>query len=188
MNAFQFHIQNWLGVGIDPKEFTLPQLLLRALIVFTTMYVMIRIAGRRFMAQKNALDVVLAFLVASMLARAINGSAAFWANIALGFVVAIVYRLMAWAVSKYSFLGGWLKGRAIDVVVDGKVRSGLLHRHHVSLHDLEEDLRLNGNVGDPSTVKLARLERSGDISVERKPQITNIIIEEGVKIVELRIS
>ena len=82
MNMSQ--LQNWLGMGVDPKDFTLMQLLARAVIVFITMYLMVRIAGRRFMAQKNTCDVVLAFLVASMLARAINGSAAFWANIALG--------------------------------------------------------------------------------------------------------
>jgi uncharacterized membrane protein YcaP (DUF421 family) len=187
MNAFQFHLQSWLGTGVDPKEFTLPQLLLRALIVFTTMYLMIRIAGRRFMAQKNTCDVVLAFLVASMLARAINGSAAFWANIAMGFIIAIVYRLVAWAACEYSFLGKLLKGSPIDVIMNGDVKTNALHRHHVSLHDLEEDLRLNGNVGDASAVRLARLERSGDISVERKPQIIKITIEDGVKVVELRI-
>jgi uncharacterized membrane protein YcaP (DUF421 family) len=186
-SLIQLHLQNCLGIGVDPKEFTLPQLLLRSLIVFTTMYLMIRIAGRRFMAQKNACDVVLAFLVASMLARAINGSAAFWANIALGFIIAAVYRLVAWAACEYPCLGRLLKGHAIEVVVDGKVRADALRRHHISLHDLEEDMRLTGNVGDPSDVKLARLERSGDISTERKSKIINITIEDGVKRVELHI-
>lgn len=185
MNALL--IQNLLGIGVDPKEFTLEQLLLRALIVFVTMYLMVRIAGRRFMAQKNTCDVVLAFLVASMLARDINGSAAFWANIGLGFIVAAVYRLVAWAACEYSFLGRLLKGQAVNVVVEGKVRADALRRHHVSLHDLEEDMRLTGNVGDPALVKLARLERSGDISVEREPKIIKIKIEDGVKTVELQI-
>ena len=103
-----------------------------------------------------------------------------------GFIVSAVYRLIAWAACEYSFLGRLLKGRAVDVVVDGNVRADALRRHHVSMHDLEEDMRLTGNVGDPSAVKLARLERSGDISVERKPQIMKITIEDGVKIVELR--
>lgn len=187
MNAVQLHLNNWLGAGVDPKDFTLSQLLLRALIVFTTMYLMIRIAGRRFMAQKNASDVVFAFLVASMLARAINGSASFWPNIALGLIVALTYRFVAWAACRFSLLGQLLKGNPVKVVVDGKVQPDALRRHHVSMHDLEEDMRLNGNVGDTSVVKLARLERSGDISVERQPKIVNIAIEDGVKIVELRI-
>lgn len=60
MNMLQIHLNEWLGGGVDPNEFTLPQLLLRALIVFATMYLMVRNAGRRFMAQKNACDAVLA--------------------------------------------------------------------------------------------------------------------------------
>lgn len=188
MNALQLQFQNWLGAGVDPKELTLPQLLLRALIVFATLHLMIRIAGRRFMAQKNASDVVLAFLAASMLARDINGSASFWPNIALGFIIAAAYRLVAWAACKFSLLGKWLKGSPVNVVIDGNIQARALSRHHVSLHDLEEDLRLNGSLGDPSRVKLARLERSGDISVERKSQVINIAIENGVKMVELRIN
>ena len=68
------NLHNWMGLGADAKDLTLLQLVLRAIVVFITMYFMIRIAGRRFMAQKNVFDVVLAFLVASLLARAINGS------------------------------------------------------------------------------------------------------------------
>jgi uncharacterized membrane protein YcaP (DUF421 family) len=188
MNAFYFHLQHWLGDGVDPKDLTLPQLLLRAVIAFATMYVMIRIAGRRFIAQKNTSDVVLAFLAASMLARDINGSASFWPNIALGLIVAMVYRCLAWAACRFTHFGRWLKGTAVAVVIDGNVQADALRRHHVSRHDLEEDMRLAGNIGDPSMVKLARLERNGDISVERKSQILNISIEEGVKIVQLRIN
>jgi uncharacterized membrane protein YcaP (DUF421 family) len=187
MRTLEYDMQNWLGLDVDPKELTLLQLCLRAVLVFSTMYFMIRIAGRRFMAQKNACDVVLAFLVASMLARAINGSASFWANIALGFVVAAVYRLVAWLACEFPLLGRILKGRAVDVVVDGEIKNGTLKHHHVSKHDLEEDLRLAGNVGEPAAVKLARLERSGEISVERKSQVMNISVENGVQVIELRI-
>lgn len=187
MNMLQFQLNDWLGAGADPKEFTLPQLLLRALIVFVTMYLMVRIAGRRFMAQKNACDIVLAFLVASMLARAINGSAAFWANLALGLIIAVAYRLIAWLACEFPTLGTLLKGRAIEVIINGEVKARALKRHHVSLHDLEEDMRLTGNVGNSETVKLARLERSGDISVERMTQVIRLPVKEGVEVIELRV-
>lgn len=131
------------------------------------------------MAQKNVFDVVLAFLVASMLARAINGSASFWANIASGFIVAVAYRAIAWLACEFPSFGAVLKGRAIEIVVNGDVKTDSLKRHHVSLHDLEEDLRLAGNIGDPAAVKLARLERSGEISVERKPQVFSVTVEHG---------
>jgi uncharacterized membrane protein YcaP (DUF421 family) len=36
------------------------------------------------------------------------------------------------------------------------------------MHDLEEDMRLNGHLDDLSKVRLARVERSGDISIIKK--------------------
>lgn len=187
MKVLQLNLHDWMGLSVDPKDLTLLQLVLRAMVVFTTMYFMIRIAGRRFLAQKNIFDVVLAFLMASMLARAINGSASFWANIDLGFVIALAYRAIAWLACEIPLFGTLLKGRAVEIVINGEVKNDSLKRHHVSRHDLEGDLRLAGNIGDPAAVKLARLERNGDISVERKPQIINVTVERGVQIIELRI-
>lgn len=81
------------------------------------------------------------------------------------------YRLIAWLSCEFPPLGRLLKGRAIELVINGEVKVEALRRHHVSLDDLEEDMRLTGNVRKPEAVKLARLERSGDIIVERSPQV-----------------
>jgi uncharacterized membrane protein YcaP (DUF421 family) len=40
----------------------------------------------------------------------------------------------------------------------------MLRQNHVSPHDLEEDLRLNAKTEDISKIRIARVERSGDIS------------------------
>jgi uncharacterized membrane protein YcaP (DUF421 family) len=44
----------------------------------------------------------------------------------------------------------------------------MMRRNHVSVHDLEEDMRLNSHIDDLSKVRLARVERSGDISFIKK--------------------
>jgi len=43
-----------------------------------------------------------------------------------------------------------------------------MNRNHISPHDLEEDLRLDAHTEDLSTVRVARVERSGDISFIKK--------------------
>jgi uncharacterized membrane protein YcaP (DUF421 family) len=43
-----------------------------------------------------------------------------------------------------------------------------MRRNHVSIHDLEEDMRLNAHLDDRSKVRVARIERSGDISFIKK--------------------
>jgi uncharacterized membrane protein YcaP (DUF421 family) len=44
----------------------------------------------------------------------------------------------------------------------------MMRRNHVSTHELEEETRLNGNIDDLSQVRLARVERNGDISLIKK--------------------
>ena len=62
-----------------------------------------------------------------------------------------------------------------------------MSRHHVSEHDLHEDLRLAGNIDDLKEVKMACLERSGEISVQRQPQIFKIDVKDGVQTIHLLI-
>jgi uncharacterized membrane protein YcaP (DUF421 family) len=176
-----------LGLRLSPQDLSLGQLLLRAFIICFVMYVMIRLAGRRFFAQKNSFDALLAFLMASLVSRAINGSTAFWGTLMLGLIIAAAYRLLAWLACKFHRFGKWLKGEAKTLVIDGALQQTAMDRHHVSKHDLHEDLRLAGNIDDVKEVKLARLERSGEISVQRKPQIFEIRVEKGVQTIHLLI-
>jgi len=45
---------------------------------------------------------------------------------------------------------------------------GVMWRNHTSMHDLDEDVRLNAQIDDLSNIRLARVERSGDISFIKK--------------------
>jgi uncharacterized membrane protein YcaP (DUF421 family) len=40
--------------------------------------------------------------------------------------------------------------------------------NHISIHDLQEDLRLDAQLEDISSVRVARVQRSGDISFIKK--------------------
>src|SRR5690349_8495512 len=100
MDQLQKFLDTALGPESHPQEMSFAQLVVRALIIFVVMFLMIRIAGRRFLAQKNTVDALLGFLIASMMSRAINGSTNFWGTIALGFTIALVYRALASAACK----------------------------------------------------------------------------------------
>jgi uncharacterized membrane protein YcaP (DUF421 family) len=185
MEQLAENLDGALGLGLNPQDLTFGQLLLRAAIVCFVMYVMIRLAGRRFFAKKNSFDVLLAFLMTSLVSRAINGSTAFWGTLMLGLTIAADYRLLAWLACKFHRFGKWLKVEAETLVSDGALQQTAMDRHHVSKHDLHEDLRLAGNIDDIKEVKLARLERSGEISMQRKPQILDIQVEKGVQTMHL---
>jgi uncharacterized membrane protein YcaP (DUF421 family) len=44
----------------------------------------------------------------------------------------------------------------------------MMRHNHISEHDLEEDLRLEAQTEDLSRIRVARIERSGDISFIKK--------------------
>jgi len=184
----QHFFEKILGLGAEPKELEFGQMILRALIIFFAALLMMKLAGRRFLAQRNPFDTLLAFLMASMLSRAINGSAAFLQTIGTGFLLALFYRGVAHLLCKSHKIGCWIKGEPCALVEDGAMHKDVMLRHNVSEHDLMEDLRLTGAVDDVEKVEAACLERNGAISVQRKPQIFTTKVENGVQTVKIQVT
>ena len=157
-----------LGLGLDPKELTFGQMSLRAILVFLVALVMVRVSSRRSLAEKTAFDAVLLVILASVLSRAINGSAGFSTSIAASFVLVLLHRLFAWIACRSHVFGKLIKGSPAVIIEDGKLDTRAMRRHLVSEHDVEEDLRLDANLEDFSDIQVARIERSGDISFIKK--------------------
>lgn len=152
------------GVGADAQHLTVLQVAMRAILVFFASLCIVRIADKRFFAKKNAFDLILGLILASMLARAINGSEQLGPTIVAGFVLALLHRLLGWVACLSPGLRGLMKGHSQILIQEGRVQQGTMRKHHMGHDDLLEELRLNG-LEDPKGVKLARLERSGEVSV-----------------------
>ena len=164
MNSFSQFLEAFLGLGLEPKQLTFLQVVLRALIVFITTLIMVRLASKRSLAEKTAFDAVLIVVIASMLARAINGSAPFFATLGTGFVLVLVHRLLGIAAYYSHGFGILIKGKAVVLAENGKLQRKNMRLNHISEHDLEEDMRLNAATEGLSKIKVARVERNGDIS------------------------
>lgn len=129
---------------------------------------MLRCAAKRFLSKMTALDAILGFILASMLARAINGSAPLVATLAGGFVLVLLHRGCCKLAVSWPPFGGWVKGRADLLIQNGEVNRAALRAHDLSEKDLLEELRQHGRVTSPAEVEEAYLERSGKISVIKK--------------------
>jgi uncharacterized membrane protein YcaP (DUF421 family) len=168
MPHFVFDLSTALGLGLDATALTFTQISLRGIVVFMAALVIVRCGDRRFLSQKTAFDAVLGFILASMLARAVNGTAAFFPTLGGGLVLVLLHRVLAYWSRGSHTLGLLIKGRSDVIVRDGQVDDDLVKRSRLSEHDLLEDLRLHGNVGDVRDVALAVFERNGHISVVRR--------------------
>src|ERR1041385_6458920 len=168
MNAFWNSFETLLGLSVEPKDLTFVQVSLRGIVVFLATLIMVRLGHKRPLAQKTPFDAILLVILASVLSRAINGSAAFFATLGGGVVLVLVHRLFAHLAYHSHGFGILVKGRPDTIVRDGECDFEMMRRNHVSTHDLEEDMRLDVHTDDLSKIRLARVERSGDISFIKK--------------------
>ena len=153
---------------MEPKNLTFVQISLRGILVFLATLTTVRLGHKRSLSHKTPFDAVLLVIFASVLSRAINGSAAFFATIGGGAVLVLLHRFFA-NLAYYSHgFGILVKGKPDIIVRDGECDFAMMRRNHISTHDLEEDMRLDAHLDDVSKVRRARIERSGDISFIKK--------------------
>ena len=164
MNTFSELFHTVLGIGTEPRDLTFLQVSVRGIIVFIATLIMMRLSSKRSLAEKTAFDAVLVVIIGSMLARAINGSEAFFPTLGAGFVLVLLHRLFGMAAYYSHAFGTLVKGKPVLLVQDGTLQRQNMLREHISQHDLEEDMRLTAKTEDLSKIHVARLERSGDIS------------------------
>ena len=164
MNAFWNFVGPLLGLGAEPRDLTFIQISLRGVVVFTATLIMVRLGHKRSLSRKTAFDAVLLVILASVLSRAINGSAAFFATLGGGLVLVLLHRLLAFIAFHSHRFGCLIKGLPEVIIENGDFVLDTMRRNHISTHDVEEDMRLSLRDDDVSKVKKGRVERSGDIS------------------------
>ena len=144
-----------MGLGLEGRDLSFLQVALRGIIVFVVALVMVRLGQRRFLSKLSAFDAILGFILASMLARAVNGTAAFFPTLAGGFVLIGLHRLLATISFHWDAFGDWVKGREQGLVQEGKLNRAAMKSHKISEADLLEEARLNGQVATLDQVRTA---------------------------------
>jgi uncharacterized membrane protein YcaP (DUF421 family) len=183
-------IRHAFGVGTDPKSFTVAQVCLRALIIYLGGLALLRIGDNRFVGKSTAFDIILGFILGSILSRGVNGSAALLPTLAAAAFLIFLHWLLAWTAFRSHRFSTLIKGKPETIVRDGEIVWDSMRRKVLSRGDLEETLRLHGKLDDLGRVREARFEPSGNISILEKPKeprIVEIRVQEGVQTVRLEI-
>ena len=165
MTLLGLNVTTALGLGLSATDLTFTQISLRAVIVFVITVTIIRLGDRRFLSQKTAFDAVLGFILASMMARAVNGTAAFFPTLGGGLVLVMLHRIFAYWSRRSHMFGILIKGASDVIIRDGRLDKAVADRNRLSEHDILEDLRLHGNIASIEDAELAVFERNGQISV-----------------------
>jgi len=161
-------ISRFLGLNVQASELTFVQMAARSLVVFLFGVLIVRLGDRRLIGKNAGFDMLLVVVLGSVLSRAINGQASFFPTLGASALLILFHHLLAVLACHSSKISSLVKGQASVVVKNGTIQKQELDRCRISTDDLEENLRLNGNVSEVTKVKEARLERNGTISVVRE--------------------
>jgi uncharacterized membrane protein YcaP (DUF421 family) len=160
-----------LGIGVEAKDLTVLHVVSRTVLVLGYSLFLLKIAHKRFMSRKTRFDFVVAFILASVLARAINGSAPLVPSLVAGIVIVGIQRALDYLAFNYKGIEEFLKGRSTVLGGAGKLDHEALKQHKISLEDLQEDMRLAAETDYLEDIRQIRLERNGSMSFikEKEP-------------------
>jgi uncharacterized membrane protein YcaP (DUF421 family) len=160
----------------------------RTIVVYLAGLMLIRLGKSRLLSRTTPLDIIVGFILGSVLSRAITGSAALSGSI----VSATVLVALHWFFTGLAFHSHWwgrlIKGHSYVLVEDGQIHRDNLKRSHISENDLLQQLRQKAHIDDLADVKLAVKERSGEISVIKriaKPKVLQVDASEGVQTIRI---
>jgi uncharacterized membrane protein YcaP (DUF421 family) len=178
------------ALGLDADSPAAWQMGLRAVLIYLAAIVLVRLGEKRFLGKYTALDVILGFMLGSILSRAINGSAGFFETLAAALVLVVLHWTFAWIAFHSDAFGTLVKGSTRVLIRDGEIKWDAMRSSHISRDDLLGALRANARIEDPEQVKVAYLERSGDISAigrKSEPRVIEVQVKDGVQTVRIRI-
>jgi uncharacterized membrane protein YcaP (DUF421 family) len=155
------------GLGLDADTLNLGQMALRALVVYVLAVFIVRFGEKRFIGKFSAFDVILGFMLGSILAGAITGSP-FFPSLAAASVLVALHFAFAKAAFHSDRFGDLVKGHKRKLIADGEIDWEQMRKANISRDDLLGALREEGRLTDPGEVREAWLERSGNVSVIRK--------------------
>ena len=177
--------------GDDPVDpLRLHQIAARAALVFLIGLAIVRLGKSRLIARVTALDVILGFILGSLLSRGITGHASISGTAVASATLVLVHWALTLVACRWHVLGTVIKGHSFPLVKDGKLDERAMLHSHMSPHDLEEAVRLKG-LETIDEVHLACKERNGEISViERKklPRVIEVSVQDGVQTVRIEIA
>jgi uncharacterized membrane protein YcaP (DUF421 family) len=165
VTKFGDFIDRLLGLNVEATELAFGQMAWRTFVVFCLAVLLARLGARRLLAHNAGFDIMVAVVLGSVLSRAINGQSAFFPTLGASVLLVALHHLLATITYHSHWWSQLVKGRARVLVRDGKLERDEMCRSKITADDLEENMRLHGNISDIGQVAESRLERNGAVSV-----------------------
>lgn len=158
-------LRDTFGDASESGALTWWQVALRGVLVYLGGLALIRIGKSRFLGRASTMDVLGAVLLGSVLARGVVGATPLPATFASCTAIVALHWLGSWLACRSHTIGNLLKGHVRPIVKDGEPLPEQMLKSQISVHDVEEAMRLRANLDSLDRLQAAYKERSGEISV-----------------------
>lgn len=178
------------GLGGDEPHHPLyaHQVVFRCGLIYIAGLLFVRLGKSRLLSKATPLDMILAFILGSVLSRGINGTASLSSTL----VATISLIALHWAFTRLAYWSKWwewlIKGETRMLVSNGQIHWANMRHSHISEEDLLEQLRLQANCDDLARIKSAVKERNGDVGVIKHPPSdvhVDVTVQDGVQTVHV---
>ncbi|HEY2826106.1 MAG TPA: YetF domain-containing protein [Pirellulales bacterium] len=175
------------GGDLPEEPLALYQVAARGVAIYLGGLIIVRIGKSRLISRTTSLDVILGFILGSLLSRGITGHASISGTLLSSAVIVGVHWVLTAIACRSHWFGTLFKGNSELVVDNGRALIHTMRKAHISDHDLFEQLRLRG-IDDLQQVRAAFKERNGEISVlplPPQPRVFDVAVQNGVQTVRI---
>jgi uncharacterized membrane protein YcaP (DUF421 family) len=143
------------------------QVAARSIVVYLAGLLIVKYGKSRMISRATPLDVILGFILGSLLSRGITGHASISNTVASCFALVAIHYLFTALGCRWQPFERFIKGHSAVLVESGKLNEGNMLRSHLSKEDVFEAMRLEG-VAHLHEVAQASKERNGEISIIKR--------------------
>jgi len=140
-------------------------LVLRALVLFGAVYLLLRVVGRRELAQMAPIDFILLIVLGDAIQQGLTqDDYSVSGALIVIFTIAIIQVVLGYVTFRSSKLRVVMEGEPIVLIEDGRVIEKNMQRSRIAAEELAEEARLS-QVSSFSEIAWAVLETSGKVSI-----------------------
>ncbi|MGN6256501.1 MAG: DUF421 domain-containing protein [Solirubrobacterales bacterium] len=145
-------------------------IVIRATVIFTFVFLLTRMLGRRELSSLEPFDLILLVLIGDLVQQGVTQSdySVTGALLAIS-TIALLTVLVSWTSFRFRRLRPILAGEPIVLIEDGKVIEPNLRRQRLTVEEVESEARLE-QITSLEDVRWAILETNGKISFVEKQQ------------------
>ena len=139
---------------------------LRAVGCYLLLLLIVRLSGKRGLAQITIFDLVLLLLISQAVGQALIGNDSSLTTAAIiAITLVVVNRVNDWAAHRWADASHVLEDAPLMLIEDGHIHDDRLAKMKIRLDDILENGRLDEGIERLDQIKHAVLERSGAISI-----------------------